>query len=64
MKTKVLICENCKRIYVSDLYGKLNFHCECSHKILSETHESNRINAENYLNNSKKKINVRYKRNI
>ena len=49
MKTKVLICENCKRIYISDLYGKLNFHCYCSHKILSETHESNRIHAENYF---------------
>ena len=49
MKTKVLICQDCKRIYVSDLYGKLNFHCECSHKILSETHESNRIHAENYF---------------
>ena len=42
-KNKVLICNNCKDIWIAPKY-----RCDCGCTTLTETHESNRRLARNY----------------
>lgn len=46
MKSKVKICQDCKRIWITDLLGNLKINCKCGKgsSIFVDTHESNRIN--------------------